>query len=265
MQRTAVGRPGSSSSSSASGREPLSEYAHGTTLQSSPSEAAEPATARSASRPGEVSTAQESTVTRRWPSSPRCRRLCWTPRSLSKTTSPGRGDARERVADRDRRDLPGDRGPAAARRPDRHDDQPVDALVDESLRELELPSGLAVGVGDERAQRGAVELPLDGAHELLVPEVAEAADEQPDDGGRAARQRARDRIGLVAQLLRRLAHPRLGLGGDVHAAQRVADRGRREPRVLGQLADRGPVSGHSASVLGLTAPDARAHTAEAVH
>ena len=156
----------------------------------------------------------------------------------------GRGDAGERVADRDRRDLPGDRGPAAARRSDRHDDQAVDALVDEALRELELPGGLAVGVGDERAQRGVVELALDGAHELLVPEVAEAAHEQADDAGRPARERARDRIGLVAQLLRRLAHPSLGLGGDVHAAQRVADRGGREPRVLGQVADRGPSSGH---------------------
>ena len=67
----------------------------------------------------------------------------------------GRGDARQRVADRDRRDLPGDRRPAAARRADRHDDEPVDALVDEPLGELELARGLAVGVGDERAQRAA--------------------------------------------------------------------------------------------------------------
>src|SRR5215212_7779796 len=155
----------------------------------------------------------------------------------------GRGHARERVADRDGGDLPGDRCPAAARGPDRHHDQPVDALVDQPLRELELPGGLAVGVGDERAQGGAVELALDGAHELLVPEVAEAADEQPDHGGRTTGQRTRDRIGLVAQLLRRLAHTPLGLGRDVHAAQGVADGSRREPCVLGQLTDRGPVRG----------------------
>ena len=265
MQRTAVGRPGSSSSSSASGREPLSEYAHGTTLQSIPSAAAEPATARSASRPGERLDRPGEHRDAAVPELAEVPEALLDAALVVEDHLAGRGDARERVADRDRRDLPGDRGPAAARRPDRHDDQPVDALVDQSLRELELPGGLAVGVGDERAQGGAVELPLDGAHELLVPEVAEAADEQPDHGGRTARQRARDRIGLVAELLRRLAHPPLGLGGDVHAAQRVAHGGRRQPGVLGQLADRGPVSGHSASVPGLTVRTRCAHTAEAVH
>ena len=74
----------------------------------------------------------------------------------------GRRDAGQRVADRHRRDLPGDRRPAAAGRPDRHDHEAVDPLVDEPLRELELARGLAVGVGDERAQRGVVEVPLDG-------------------------------------------------------------------------------------------------------
>ena len=151
----------------------------------------------------------------------------------------GRGHPGQRVADRDRRDLSGDRRPAAAGRADRHDDEPVDALVDEALGELELARGLAVGVGHQRAARGAVELALDGADELLVPEVAEAADEQADDRGRAAGERARDRVGLVAELLRRLAHPPLGLGRDLHAAQRVAHRGGREARVLGELADRG--------------------------
>ena len=160
----------------------------------------------------------------------------------------GRGDARQGVADRDRRDLPGDRAPAAARRPDRHDDQAVDALVDEALRELELPAGLAVGVGDERAQRGVVEVPLDGAHEVLVPEVAEAAHQQADDAGRPAGERPRDRVGLIAQLIRRIAHTLLGLGRDVKASQGIAHRRGREPRVLGQVADRGPSSGHVTSL-----------------
>src|SRR5215208_5070545 len=104
MHRSALGRASLASSSSASGREPLSEYAHGTTRHSRPSAAAVPATARSAPRSGDVSTAH--------------------------------------------------------------------ALVDEPLRELQLSGGLAVGVGHERAARGAVELALDGPHQLLVPEIA---------------------------------------------------------------------------------------------
>ena len=93
----------------------------------------------------------------------------------------GDADARQGIADRHRRDLPGDRLPAAAGRADRHDHEPVDALVDQAPRELELAGGLAVGVGHQGAARGLVELALDRAHELLVPEVGQAADEQADD------------------------------------------------------------------------------------
>ena len=135
----------------------------------------------------------------------------------------------------------GDRRPAAAGRPDRHDHEAVDALVDEPLGELELARGLAVGVGHQRAAGGAVELALDGADELLVPEVAEAPDEQADDRRRAAGERSRDRVGLVAELLGGLAHPPLGLGRDLQASQRVAHGGGGEARVLGELADRGAV------------------------
>ena len=141
-------------------------------------------------------------------------------------------------------DLARDRGPAAAGGPDRHDDEAVDALGDEPLGELELARGLAVGVGHQRAARGAVELALDRADELLVPEVAEAADQQADHRGRAAGEGARDRVGLVAELLGGLADAPLGLGGDLHAAQRVAHGGRREARVLRELADRGSVPLH---------------------
>ena len=162
--------------------------------------------------------------------------------------------AGQRVADGDGRDLPGDRLPAAAGRADRHHDEPVDAMVEQAPRELELARRLAVGIGDERAARRAVQLALDRAHELLVPEVGEAADEQADDRGGAPRQRAGDRIGLVAQLGRGLTDAPLGLRRHLHAAQRVADRGGREAGVLGQLTNRGAApgaAGHGPSVLGL--------------
>src|SRR3954453_13656591 len=148
---------------------------------------------------------------------------------------PRRGDARKRVADGHRRDLARDRRPAAARRSDGDDDQPVDAVIDQALGELELAAGLAVGVGDEGAPSRFVELALDGAYELLVPEVAQAADEQADDRRRTAGERAGDRVGLVPELLGPLAPPPLGLGGHLPATERVADGGGREARVLSQL------------------------------
>ena len=81
-------------------------------------------------------------------------------------------------------------------------------------------------------------LHADGADELLVPEVRQAADQQPDDRGLAARQRPGDRVGLVAELRGRGADTLLGLGRHVHAAQRVADGSGRQARVLGELTDR---------------------------
>jgi hypothetical protein len=152
-----------------------------------------------------------------------------------------------------------------------YDHEPVDAVVDQALAELELAPGLAVGVGHERAERGPEQLALDGAHELLVPEVGQAPDEQPDHGRRPSRQGARDRVGLVAQLFRGLADPPLGLGRDLHAAQRVAHGSRREARVLGELADRGAMPrglGHVRSLTGLTGltrESPRVDTGEAVH
>ena len=138
----------------------------------------------------------------------------------------GDAHARQRVADRHRRDLLGDRLPAAAGRTDGEDHEAVDAVVDQAPGELELAGGLAVGVGHEGAALGLVELALDRPHELLVPEVGQAADEQAHDGRRAAGQRAGDRVGLVAQLRRGLAHAPLGGGRDLHPAQRVAHGGR---------------------------------------
>ena len=164
----------------------------------------------------------------------------------------GDAHARQGIADRHRRDLPGDRLPATAGRTDGDDHEAVDAVVDQAPRELELAGGLAVGVGHERAAGGLVELALDRAHELLVPEVGQAPDEQADDRRGAAGERAGDRVGLVAQLRGRLADAPLGLGRHLHAAQRIAHSGRREPRVLRQLADGGTAPwavGHPRSVL----------------
>ena len=110
-----------------------------------------------------------------------------------------------------------------------------------------------------------VELALDRAHQLLVPEVGQAADEQADDAGRAAGQGAGDRIGLVAELLGGLAHPSLGLGGHLQAAQRVAHGGRREARVLRQLADRDAAPGRLGTRRAYSGLTGGGSMAEAVH
>ena len=138
----------------------------------------------------------------------------------------GRGHAGKRVAHGDGRHLAGDRRPAAGGGADRHDDEAVDALVDEPLGQLELARGLAVGVGHERRALGHPQLALDGPDELLVPEVGQAAHEQADHGGVAAGQRAGDRVGLVAELGRGGADTFHGLGRHLAAPQRVGDRGR---------------------------------------
>ena len=163
---------------------------------------------------------------RRWPSALRCSRLSRTPRSLSKTTSPATltpGSASPIVTVAT--SLAIDSQPPLA--------GPIGTTTRPSTRwstrrraSSSSRAGLAVGVGHERAAFRLVELALDRAHELLVPEVGQAADEQADDGGRAAGQRAGDRVGLVAQLRGGLAHAPLGLGRDLHAAQRVAHGGR---------------------------------------
>src|ERR687896_1762416 len=148
------------------------------------------------------------------------------------------GDAWKGIADRHHGHLLRDRLPAAAGRADRQHDQAVDAVVHEPPGQLQLALRLAVGVRDQRAAVRDVELALYRPHQLLVPEVGQAADQQPDDGRGTAAQRACDRVGLVAELFGRCPDALLGLGRNMHASQRVADRGRRQAGLLGQLPDR---------------------------
>src|SRR5919106_1349960 len=148
------------------------------------------------------------------------------------------GYAWKGIPDRHHGHLLGDRLPAAAGRADRQHDQAVDAVVHEPPGQLQLALRLAVGVRDQRAAVCDVELALHRPHQLLVPEVGQAADQQPDDGRGTAAQRACDRVGLVAELFGRSPDALLGLGRHVHASQRVADRGRRQAGLLGQLPDR---------------------------
>src|SRR3954466_14505919 len=184
----------------------------------------------------------------RCPSAPRWLSVSSTPRSLSKTTSPAAA-------------TPGRASPivtigissAIAAQPPLAG--PTGTTTSPSTRRstsrrggggraaggaggAELAAGRAVGVRDQRAAVDRVELALDGADQLLVPEVGEAADEQPDDGRLAARQRPGDGIDLVAELVGGEANALLGFGRHVHAAERVAHRGGRQPRPLGELADR---------------------------
>jgi hypothetical protein len=148
------------------------------------------------------------------------------------------GDPGQGIPDRHDGHLLGNRLPATAGRADGEHDEAVDAMVHEAPGQLQLALRLAVGVRDQRAAVRVVQLALDGAHQLLVPEVGQAAQQQSDDGGRSAAQRPGDRVGLVPQLGRGRADAFLGLGRNMHAAQRIAHRGRRQPGLLGQLPDR---------------------------
>ena len=77
--------------------------------------------------------------------------------------------------------------PSRRSRVPRHDGEPVDAPVDEPAGQLELAAGRPVGVGDERPGRPRRSSRWTARDEFLVPEVGQAADEQADDGGLAAR------------------------------------------------------------------------------
>jgi hypothetical protein len=226
MQNIAVGRSAAESSSSASGREPFSEYAHGTMRQSSPQRrrdlldgALGGAPGRGLDGPGQD---RDPLVAER---AEVAQRVLDAAVVVEDHLADGH-DAREGVADRDRRHLLGDQLPAVARRPDGQDDEAVHAVVHEPPGEVELAGRLAVRVRDQRASLGGVKLPLHRPHELLVPEVREAAHQQPDHGGRPAAERPGDRIRLVPELLRRGTNALLGLGRDVHPAEGIAHRGR---------------------------------------
>ncbi len=173
-----------------------------------------------------------------WPSEARCRSTSATPRALSKSTSAAVSAPRSSSPIATVGTSPGDLGPALGARADRGDDQPVDAAIDEPARELDLAGRVAVGVRDEDVPLGRAQLALHRGHQLLREEVREAADEHADRAGRAAPQRPRDRVGAEADLVRRLADARLGLGRDLQAAQRVADGRGGQARVLRKLLDR---------------------------
>jgi hypothetical protein len=155
------------------------------------------------------------------------------------------------LADAHGRDALGDLAPALRKRFDRRDDEGVDATVVELEGELDLQSGIAVGIGDQQLPATGPQVALDAGHQLLQIEIGEAADHHAHAGGRAAAQRAGDRIGAEAELLGRGLHTGLRLLGHLQAAQRVRNRRLGEACVLGQLANRrsprarGPLFTHS--------------------
>jgi hypothetical protein len=153
---------------------------------------------------------------------------------------PGDRDAGQGVADADGRQALRDLAPALGEGPDGRDDDGVHAAIRELERQSDLDPGVAVRVRDQELAAARAQVALHARDELLQVEVGEAADHHPDARGRAAAQRARDRIRAEPQLVGRRLHPRLGLGRAAQAAQGVRDGRRREPRVLGELADRRP-------------------------
>jgi len=86
--------------------------------------------------------------------------------------------------------------------------------------------------------RGALEL----GGELLVPEVVEAAADHADEACGAAAKSAGDGVRAKADARGLGPNAGLGLGGHPLAAQGVRHAGRREPRGLCQVAQRGTLA-----------------------
>ena len=98
------------------------------------------------------------------------------------------------------------------------------------------------GIGQHRPQAVAAKAALQPGHELLVPEVGEAAPDHADQLGAAAAQRACDRVAAKADAVGGGAHAPLGGGGYALAAQRVGDARGGQAGDLRQLPQRGPLA-----------------------
>ena len=125
---------------------------------------------------------------------------------------------------------------------DRQHDQAVTALGCQVPCQGQLLLRVACGVGQHHPQAVVAEAALQAGHELLVPEVGEAAPDHADQLGAAAAQRACDRVAAKADAVGGGAHAPLGGGGDTLAAQGVGDARGGEAGDLGQLPQRGPLA-----------------------
>ena len=191
-----------------------------------------------------------STATRRWPSPCRCSSTIDDAGAVVEQHLADRRPG-ERVADRDDRQHLADLGPRLVGRVERRDHEPVDELVGELAREHALALGLAARVGDDHVQVVAAELAAQRLDEALLAEVLQRARQHADQPGAAARERARDRVAGVAQLLGGAADALLGLRRGLHAAQRVRDGRRGQPGRGGDVLDRdASPRGHAANRTG---------------
>ena len=201
-----------------------------------------------------------STATRRWPIRASEVSASVTPQVLSKTISAAVAAPGQRVADRDEHGLVGELLPLHATGIDRQHDQRVDALVDQALGQVGLDRRVVGGVDDERLPLGLEQPAPEGGGDALLPDVVERATQHADVAGATERERAGDRIDLIADAVSRLADPLLGLGRHLQSAQRIRDRGWGQAGLGRDVAQRrapAPV-GHAAS-LRATAADHGAH------
>ena len=155
---------------------------------------------------------------RRCPSPCRCSSTSPTPARLSNRTCPTVGPARasptvtigscSQISSH-----------SAALGIERGDDEPVDELVGELPGERLLAVGLPARVDDEHVQVVPAELAPERLDEALLAQVLERAGEHADEAGATARERPRDRVARVAELVRGAPDALLRLRGGLHPAQ----------------------------------------------
>ena len=147
------------------------------------------------------------------------------------------GRTGQRVADRHHRQGRADLLPARVGRVQRGDHEAVDELVGELAGQHPLALGLPAGVDDDHVQLVAAELAAQHLHEALLAEILQGTGEDADQPRAAAGQRAGDRVARVAELVRRPAHPLLGLGRRLNPAQRIRHGGGRQAGRCGDVAE----------------------------
>jgi hypothetical protein len=130
----------------------------------------------------------------------------------------GGGCPIEGITDRYHRQRSGELGPERIGRVHRRDDQAVDLLIAQLRGQHALPVGVAAGVQHQRVVIAFEQRSPRLGDEPLLPEVLERGTKDADQAGPPAGQRASDRVGLVTELAGQLAHPLLGLLGDLDAA-----------------------------------------------
>ena len=195
------------------------------------------ATNASAGRSAVGAPGGQSTAIRRWPSRPRCSSAALTPLRLSNSTSPAAPPPAIASPTETTASDAANSGQNSSAGIDRRSDQAVDVLITELGSEHPLTQRVAPGVEDQREPVGVKQPASRLGDEPLLPEILERAFKHPNHPRPSDRERPRDRIRLIAELVGDPSYPLLSVLGDLHPAKGVGHRCGRKAGGIGDLAD----------------------------